>query len=378
MSSDGRAVARLVSGLDSGKVVFVEGALPGEIVQAGVETERASFAFARTVRVEEPSPDRVTPACPHAAEGCGGCQWQHATPAAQLRYKSAIIGDALRRIAHQNDPPLRPPVELGPWRGRTTIRAGVVDGRAALRRASSHELVPIEGCLIAHPLLLPYLSGRRFEGARSVTLRCGARTGEVLIDVRPTGRTRLPSEVRRDHFHEVAAGRPWRISARSFFQSRPDGADAMADLVAAAAGAGDGRRALDAYAGVGLLAGVLAGAGWSVVAVEGSRRSVDDAAVNLAGLDVRVVPADVTRWSPEPVDLVVADPSREGLGRDGVSTVVGTGAGRVVLVSCDVASLARDAGLLIVHGYRLESVTPVDLFPQTRHIEAVSVFQRDV
>ena len=166
----------------------------------------------------------------------------------------------------------------------------------------------------------------------------------------------------------------WRVSAGSFFPSRPDGADALAHLVAAAAGAGNGRRAVDAYSGVGLFAGVLQGTGWSVTAVEGVRSATDDARANVPG--ARVVRADVGRWPAEPADLVVADPSRDGLGKEGAATVAATGADRVILISCDVASLARDARLLVEAGYGLTDVTPVDMFPQTWHVEVVGAFDR--
>jgi 23S rRNA (uracil1939-C5)-methyltransferase len=175
----------------------------------------------------------------------------------------------------------------------------------------------------------------------------------------------------------VVAGRHWRISAASFFQSQPDGADALAALVALAADEiGTAATAVDLYSGVGLFAGVLAGRGWSVTAVEGSRDAVADAGVNLRDEKATVVRADVNRWTPTAADLVVADPSRSGLGREGAAVVVATGAGRVVLISCDAAAFGRDAGLLTKAGYTLTSVTPVDLFPHTTHVEVVSVYDR--
>lgn len=383
MASDGRAVARDASG----KVVFVEGALPGETVAASVESDHSSYSDARVVEVLTPAPDRKGAPCPRLKEGCGGCQWQHVSPEGQKRLKAAMVAEALRRIGRLDDIAPSPTVALDPWHWRTSIRAGVVDGRASLRKAHSHDLVPIEGCLIAHPLLVPLLSGRRYVGASSVVLRCGVRTGERLVSASPSGATvDVPPDVSHRHFHEEAAGRQWRVSARSFFQSRPDGAEALAALVKAAAEevpSGDEspaskgrRRAVDAYSGVGLFAGVLASEGWSVVAVEGAKSSVEDARVNLSGLDVEVVRADVTKWRPAPADLVVADPSRDGLGRAGVSVLGRTEAKRIVLISCDVASLGRDAGLLVGAGYRLSSVTPVDMFPQTWHVEVVSVFDR--
>jgi tRNA/tmRNA/rRNA uracil-C5-methylase (TrmA/RlmC/RlmD family) len=187
----------------------------------------------------------------------------------------------------------------------------------------------------------------------------------------------VPDDVRSDHVHEVAAGRSWQISAESFFQTRADGVDALVAVVGAAAGElGDVTTAVDLYSGVGVFAGALAESGWSVTAVESSRSAVGDARVNLAGLDVDVVRGDVTTRTPAHADLVIADPNRAGLGRTGVAVVVATAATRAVLVSCDAASLGRDAGLLREAGYNLTAVTPVDLFPHTAHVEVVSVFDR--
>ena len=134
--------------------------------------------------------------------------------------------------------------------------------------------------------------------------------------------------------------------------------------------------AIDLYSGVGVFAGVLAARGWSVTAIESDRSAVDDARVNLRDFDVDIVRGDVTKWTPPRADLVVADPSRAGLGRAGVAVVVATGARRAILVSCDAASLGRDAGLLRDAGYELTSVTPVDLFPHTAHVEVVTIYDR--
>ena len=382
MASDGRAVARR----ESGQVVFVEGALPGETVGVLVESDHGRYASGRAVAVVSPSPHRTTPPCPHRDEGCGGCPWQHVTPEGQRQLKAGMVDEALRRIGHLTDFTVRPCVELPPWQWRTTITAGVADGRAALRRPGTHELVPIDGCLIAHPLLAPLLSEQRYPGVTEVVLRCGDRTGERLVAPSPRhAPLELPPGVNRRFYHEEAGGRRWRISAASFFQSRPDGADALIREVletaaAASAGpatpAGSPPSALDLYSGVGLFAGVLAEAGWSVTAVEGSSSAVADAQRNLQELPVEVVKADVASWTPKRADLVVADPSRPGLGATGVSVITATQAPTVILISCDGASMGRDAGLLDRGGYRLRSVTPVDMFPSTWRLEVVSVFER--
>ena len=374
MASDGRGIARR----QSGQVVFIEGGLPGEVLSVQIDSDHGRYASGQTVDVVSPSPHRIAAPCVHRAEGCGGCQWQHVTPEGQRLLKAGMIEDSLRRIGKVTQFTVSPTIELAPWRWRTTITAGVTDGRAALRRAGTHDLIPIDDCLIAHPLLSSLLSEQRYPGVTEVVLRCGSRTGERLVSTTPrSARLELPAGISRRLYHEEAGGRPWRISAQSFFQSRPDGADALVRLVLeAAASSGRAGAAIDLFSGVGLFAGTLADAGWTVTAVEGSRSAVADAEANLKGWPVAVVRADVTRWSPVPCDLVVADPSRAGLGAAGVSVIAATGAPSVVLISCDVASLGRDAGLLDRNGYQLRSLTPVDLFPSTWRLEVVSVFER--
>jgi 23S rRNA (uracil1939-C5)-methyltransferase len=375
MAPTGQAVGR---GPD-GKVVFVDGALPGERVQVEPTGDHRSYSRAAVVEVIHPAADRVTPPCPAARRGCGGCQWQHATPAAQRRYKAAAVDDTLRRLGGIAAPPAPTTVELAPWAYRTSLRVGVVGGRAALRRSRSHQLIEVEGCLIVHPLIAELLAGPRYPGARQVVLRCGSRTGERVAVTDPPAarrRARLPPGVGARFFHEEAAGRGWRVSGPSFFQSRPDGVDALAALVKEAASSAAAGTALDLYSGVGVFAGVLAGAGCEVTAVEGSASAVEDARANLRGLPATVLRADVTRFQPPAADLVVADPSRAGLGRSGVRAVAAAGAARVVLISCDAASLGRDAALLAERGYRLSSVTLVDMFPQTFHVEVVTVYDR--
>jgi 23S rRNA (uracil1939-C5)-methyltransferase len=373
MASGGDALAH-----DSaGKAVFVRGALPGERVRVRLVADRARYTIGSIDELVEPSPDRVTPPCPEVDRGCGACQWQYVSISMQQRLKLQFIVESLERSGVQCPDP-NPSVELASWAFRTTIKAAVTDGRAGYLRTRSHEVIPVDSCLVAHPLLVDLLVEARYPGARQVLLRCGARTGERLAATTPSGLDlRLPSDVQSDHLHELVAGRQWRISARSFFQTRADGAEALADLVGAAADElGAPTTAVDLYSGVGLFAGVLAARGWSVTAVEGSRSAVADAVFNLRDSDASLVHADVTRWKPVRADLVVADPSRIGLGNTGVEVIKATGARRVVLISCDAPSLGRDAALLARGGYALNAVTPVDLFPQTFRIEAVSVYDR--
>ncbi|MCZ7536615.1 MAG: methyltransferase [Acidimicrobiia bacterium] len=269
---------------------------------------------------------------------------------------------------------------------RTSVRLLSESGTPAYRRSGSHDPVTVDSCLVLHPLLAEMLSNARFEGAKEVEMRAGARTGERMVVAHPrASRLRLPegvlsvstAEVRRGKrvcYHEEAAGRRWQISAGSFFQVRPDGADALVALVLRAAS--EARVVTDLYAGVGLFAGALASEDRRVVAVEANRIAAADARKNLAGLDARIVVSDVARYKAVPADLVVADPSRAGLRADGVAAALSAGPARLVVVSCDAAALARDTVLLAAEGYDLTTVTPVDLFPHTAHVECVSIFDR--
>ncbi len=397
--------AALGTGPD-GRVVFATGGLPGELVTVEIDREHTNRLTGHVTDVLRPSPDRTPPPCPHLAAGCGGCDWQHVAPARQPRLRADIVADCLRRLAHIDHPDLRPGPPLAPEGYRTTVRAAVHRGRAGFRAARSHDVVTVGSCLVAHPLAEEILADGRFGSATEVTVRVGARTGERLVVATPTAAgVRVPDGVtvvgddelragRPAAYHEEVGGRRLRISARSFFQCRPDGAEALATAAAAALGppptdspsrapasasaSGDGARPrlLDAYCGVGLF-GALLGDGWDVTGVESSRSSTADAAVNLAALQpgATVVTSRMERWRPEPMDAVIADPARAGLGRDAARRLAATGAPVLVLISCDPASLARDTNLLAGHGYRLDNVTVVDLFGHTSHVETVARFE---
>jgi len=183
--------------------------------------------------------------------------------------------------------------------------------------------------------------------------------------------------------HDDVAGRRWRISAGSFFQTRADGASALVDVVRAMSADVLDRPTgtlVDAYSGVGLFAGALLDGrtGWSAVTAESDRSSVADARANLADLDARVIATTVERLRAPRADLVVADPSRAGLGRDAAKVLASTDAARIVLVSCDPAAAGRDLGLLGDLGYRPVEAVVVDLFPHTHHTEVVTRFDRNV
>ncbi len=373
----------------SGRTVFVDGALPGELVRATIVEQQKQWARALVEEIVEPSAHRRTPPCVEIARGCGGCDLQHATPAGQLEVRVAMVADALRRQAKLADHPAIETRELPTDGYRTTVRLGVDEaGRAGFRRRGSAEHVPVASCLITHPALNDLITNHRYPGASEVTLRLGARTGErlALVDPSADGCT-LPDDVRlvgadqlaagkRAWYHEELAGRRWRISAESFFQNRPDGAEMLVEVASEMlATLTPGSHLVDLYAGVGLFAGTV-GAAHRTTVVEVVQSSVADARVNLADLDAKIVRSDVAEWTPRRADAVIADPSRDGLGKQAARVVHDTGASHVVLVSCDPAAFGRDVGLLVARGFGLARVVVVDLFPQTSHVETVALLTR--
>jgi 23S rRNA (uracil1939-C5)-methyltransferase len=365
IATGGEGVARA----PDGRTLFVSGALPGERVRAAVVEIRRRHGRAEVAEVVVAAPSRRRPPCPHVAHGCGGCDWQHVAGDLQADLRRTIVTDALERIGRIADPVVADGAPLPAGAGRTTVRAAVVGGRAGYRRRHSHDVVAPQTCMVVHPRLEQMLvEGRYADG--EVLLRVGDRTGDEAAVALPVEDDEVGV------IHEIAGGRRWRISARSFFQPSPQAADALVEEVRAAVGDIHGGTMVDLASGVGLFAGTVGAPFREVVAVESAPTAVADAEVNLADLPVRTVRSTIERWRPEPADVVVADPPRSGLAAVGVERVVATGAPTVVLVSCDAGSLGRDAGLLVAAGYRLERSRVLDLFPQTSHVEVVSRFTR--
>jgi len=365
----GHCVAR-----HDGRVVFVRHTLPGERVVVAVTEDRGgSFCRGDAVSVLVAAPERVEPPCPVAAPGgCGGCDWQHATPAGQRALKAAVVAEQLRRLAH-----LEMEVEVeelpgGPlhWRTRTRLAVGD-DGRPGFRAHRSHRIVAVDDCPIAAPGTVDAVVGRSWPpGAElSVAVDSTAHT-HVAVDGLAGG-VAVERAVRRE----------WRVAANSFWQAHPDSADLYAEVVAGWSGLAEGDSAWDLYAGAGLFAAVLAeqvGPSGSVMAVESYRPAAEDGAENLADLpQVRVFAGRVEAVlaageGPDP-RAVVLDPPRKGAGRAVVDAIAARGAARVVYVACDPAALARDVSIFAGHGYRLDGLRAFDSFPMTHHVECIAL-----
>jgi 23S rRNA (uracil1939-C5)-methyltransferase len=255
-------------------------------------------------------------------------------------------------------------------------------GSLAFHESQSSEIVPVEQCLVAHDLINDLLKRPLLKGAGEITIRVGARTGEVAVECHSGELVDdFPANVRRGkkaRITETVHGHNFQVSMASFFQNSPEAAESIADSIAHIFDVFEvsGGVLVDAYGGVGLFARLFADRFSEVVVVEGNAASCRDAMVNLDGCAAQIYESPVEEWRAMPADVVIADPSRSGLGKGGVRTLARTGASLIVLVSCDAVAAARDASLFASLGYALHHVEVLDLFPETHHIEVVSVFTR--
>jgi tRNA/tmRNA/rRNA uracil-C5-methylase (TrmA/RlmC/RlmD family) len=401
-------------------VVFVRHALPGERVRAVITQVTAKLARADAVEILDPSPDRVTPPCPHARPGgCGGCDWQHASLPAQRALKAAVIRQQLARIAGLDrevtveplagDEPGAEDGTAGPglgWRTRVTFAVGP-DGRAGLRQHRSHQIVDIQACPIAHPLVnAAGVPSRAWPGATSVQVAAVPATGERGVLVSGHVRGKVPAvaadSIRlvgrggartalagRGYLTQHAAGRDWRADLAGFWQVHPAAADTLSAAVLAALRPQPGDVALDLYCGAGLFAGALAaavGPDGRVVAVEGDVAAARDARHNLRDWPwARVHRGDagevLARLGLAGAMLAVLDPPRTGAARPVIDALISGQGGqalrRIAYVSCDPATLARDLKLLTAGGWALDGLRAFDAFPMTHHVECLATLTRE-
>ena len=392
-------------GRHEGRVIFVPYALPGETARVEITEDKGRYAFARLVEVLEPSPDRVAPPCPYfGLTGCGGCQWQHAAYEAQLRFKAKIVADQLMRIGSIAEPRVHPTLPDGSgWAYRNHAQFHPAPGGGLGFQGVSvgrpRGVVTGDECPILHPLLSELYGALDFDlpGLLRLSLRAGTETGETMLifemedDLPPSLESDLPVScvlllsdglhanlIGNNHITEIVAGRAYRISAPSFFQVNTPQSAQLVRLVTEYLDLRGGETVLDGYCGVGLFTAHLAERAGLVIGVELAPAAVADLLENTAEFDnVEVIEGSVEAVLPDldvPLDAAVVDPPRAGMDRFALDALVARQPARVVYVSCDPATLARDAKRLTRAGYRLVEVQPVDMFPQTYHVESVALF----
>ncbi|MGK4583277.1 class I SAM-dependent RNA methyltransferase [Kitasatospora sp. HPMI-4] len=410
----GHCVAR-----HEGRVLFVRHALPGErviaLVTEGTTTSR--FLRADAVEILDAAKERIPAPCPFSGPGrCGGCDWQHVTPGGQRKLKGQVLTEQLAKLAQLTPAEAGwdgsvepvggklPAGEVPAWRTRIQYAVDPATGKAGLRRHRSHDIEPIDRCLIAAPGVSELgIEARDWPGVETIeaiaatgssdrqvvlTPREGAQLPLVELD-QPVSIARIDEQggIHRVHgrtfVRERAAGRTWRVSNGGFWQIHPEAPQTLVDAVLEGLDPQWGEMALDLYCGVGLFAGALAdrvGEDGAVLGIESSKQAVVDARHNLAAVDnVRIecdkVESLLPRTGITSTDLIVLDPPRAGAGRETVAHLVGLEARRIAYVACDPAALARDLAFFREGGYRPVSLRAFDLFPMTHHFECVAILE---
>jgi 23S rRNA (uracil1939-C5)-methyltransferase len=393
MAHGGEAIGR-----HEGRVVFVPYAIAGEKVRVEIVQDRGSFARARLMEVITPSTARANPPCPHFGR-CGGCHWQHIAYPAQLDFKRQVLAGQLRRIASLQDVEVLPTMAAAdPWAYRNHVQFHATEeGRLGFMATRSHDVVPVERCLIMHPLLQDLFDIMELElpGLRRFSLRAGIRTGERMIvfemadDQPPEVEVNLPVSctlllsdgtpvtlLGSSHIHEILLERLYQLSATSFFQVNTLQAEQLVQHVCSHVPAGVDEL-VDAYCGVGTFSVALAPKAGHIVGIESSIAALGDARVNISGMgNIDLLDGSVEDILPSlssHAAVVVLDPPREGLAPRVTASLLQLAPKRIIYVSCDPATLARDLKDLLTGGYVLVSVQPVDMFPQTYHLETVVI-----
>ncbi|MFF4580652.1 class I SAM-dependent RNA methyltransferase [Streptomyces sp. NPDC001373] len=412
----GHCIART----SDGRVLFVRHTLPGEKIVARVTEGETDSRFLRAdaVRILTASKDRVEAPCPFAGPGkCGGCDWQHAKPGAQRRLKGEVVAEQLKRLAGLTpeeagwdgtvapaEGDKLPAGEVPQWRTRVQYAIDE-DGRVGLRKHRSHDIEPIDHCMIAAPGVTELgIEKRSWQAMATVEAIAASGSGDrqVVLTPRPGGRLPLveldkpvsvlrveekDGGVHRVHgrpfVRERADGRTYRVGMGGFWQVHPQAADTLIKAVMQGLMPRKGEMALDLYCGVGIFAGALAerlGETGAVLGIESGKRAVEDARHNLADFPrVRIEQGKVDTALPRTgiteCDLIVLDPPRAGAGKQTVRHIASLSARRIAYVACDPAALARDLGYFKDAGYRVRTLRVFDLFPMTHHVECVAILE---
>jgi 23S rRNA (uracil1939-C5)-methyltransferase len=433
LAAGGRGVGRA-----EGMVWFVSAALPGDRVLATATRRHARFVEGRLERTIVPSPDRRRPPCP-VQRACGGCPWMALDERTQREWKRRLVVEALRRIGRSGVAVagIRASTEVLGYRNKVELTLGRdAEGRPAVgfhrAEGAGAGLVDVPACAVqsdpanavlgtARAFLMP--RAEAWAGASDapadpfrLVLRASRSTGRVLVALRETtvpfpdahglaeclarahpelagvvriralkgrrGGSRVLPVWGKTGIDERIGGLDFRLPAASFLQVNTEAAELLLELVRDGAGAVDGKAVLDIYAGVGVFGVHLAQQGADVIVCEADVEAVRCGRRAIRGRSfgrVRFEHADVgafLRGEKRRADLVVANPPRSGLGRRVPELLGRLAPRRVVLVSCDPATLARDARRLVDAGFAAERAVPVDVFPQTAHVEAVMTFVR--
>lgn len=371
-------------GRHEGKVIFVPYGIAGEKVLVEIVQDKGKFAEARLLEVLEPASTRIPPRCIHFGV-CGGCHWQHMDYPAQLEFKQQIVRDQLARLGGLREVEVLPTIGSPfPWNYRTHVTFHFTEqGQPGYVSIDNHTVIPIQECHILRPELLQQLG--HLQGKPGTRLRVQVDSSGAQVIIAPLNPLfNLPedetSAASSEKITYEMMGRTFQATAGSFFQVNLAQAEKLVELVLEQVRLTGQERVLDLYAGVGLFAAFLAGQARQVTLLEFAPGAIADARTNLRefanveylqGAAETLLPAQKRRF-----EVVIADPPRAGIKPKALEAIIRSQPRQMIYVSCDPSTLARDAKQLVAHGYHLRQVQPVDMFPQTYHIECVATFEK--
>ncbi len=384
-----------------GRPVFVPFAAPGERARVEVCEERKGFLRARLLETIDASPDRVAPRCRHFGE-CGGCQFQHLAYPLQLAVKEKILREQFLRLGGIPDPPIRTvlpsPQE---WNYRNNVQFNLAKGkRLGFYRTDSETVMPIEECHLPLPRLVDLwksLDWEPFPGLRQIGFRAAdaeemivfesdsgeppETTVEAPVSIALLGPEGEAAYLAGGPLQYEVGGRTFTVSAGSFFQVNSAQIPALVDLVMELADPQRSETVMDVYCGAGLFSAFLAGRAERMIGIEESPSAVADFEINLDDFDTVELYAAPAEQALEEISarpsLAVVDPPRSGMAPRAMRGLLRMAPARIVMVSCEMSTLARDARLLVEAGYRLTALAPADMFPQTSHLESVSRWEKE-
>ena len=375
-----------------GRVVFVRYALPKEQVRVRVVADHGSYWHADVVEVLAASPDRIDSMCPIAGvDGAGCCDLAFVDPPAGRRLKGAVVANQLAKLGgyrwRDEADAIADPVGSGKATGwRTRVRLDTADdGRAGFHRYHSAELVTDLRCAQLPPAALDGLSDNGWPPGAHLHVALDDDGARHVVQSGPRVGRRTATRVVEGGYEATQRvnGRVWRVPVTAFWQAHRDAARVYSELIAGWAQLGDGMAAWDLYGGAGVFAAVLGeavGEGGHVLSVDTSRGASRSARAALADLrNVSVVTDSVRRalaGQSRRADVAVLDPPRSGAGREVIDLLAAAEVPRIIHIGCEAASFARDVGLYLSHGYRVEELRVFDSFPLTHHIESVAVLTR--
>jgi len=403
LPSGGEAMGRL----SDGRAVFVPFGLPGETVRIQLTQEKQNFARGEIIEILKPSPDRIKAKCKHFAQ-CGGCHYQNLPYEKQLLAKADILRDQLQRIGKIENPSVQPTVASPEqWNYRNHVQFHLTDdGKVGFINARGNATLPIEECHLPEPAIDAFRDDLQFESRMNLeraSLRSGADDDLMLIlesETEETPELEIEADISIVHVYEnhpvVIAGsdaltiqilgKDFHVSAPSFFQVNTKMAEKMVEHLLTNLPTSQSTTLLDLYCGVGLFSKFFADKYAKVIGIESASSSCEDFAINLDEFDnvelyegaaEEILPALVGHaFSMTDPNHMIVDPPRAGIDKHALDAILQINPHLIAYVSCDPSTLARDAARLIKGGYTLQHATPFDLFPQTYHIESISIFTR--